>query len=163
MLLLLIQIFTVSSTTAQYRINKKIYDRHDYIYQQGDPYKPESAALLSLIIPGLGQATCGEIARGSIFFGSSIAWFAFISYYGTNFGPESKEAYDLIAYYFLGQATISVISMIDASRVAKINNLAWRDHNRSVLNLQLQSGFSQLKINKSSKVIPMISLRVAFQ
>jgi hypothetical protein len=136
LLLVIILTLVSSETIAQYRINKTKYDHRNYSFQPGDPYKPSSAVVASVIIPGLGQMTCGEAGRG---FGFLLGWGGSLtcSFAGlltintTESDPkfEEKQARGSIMFLsgLIGAAVFWIWSFTDASKVAKVNNMAFRD------------------------------------
>jgi hypothetical protein len=120
-------------TDAQYRINKTKYDTSNYKYLPGDRYNPPVGVLASLLVPGLGQAISGEVVRGLLFYGGYIgcAAMVFVSYGSGVGGPG------LFLLGIAGMFTVFIYSVIDAPRVAKINNLAWRDKRKTGLSLKV--------------------------
>lgn len=133
---------------AQYTINKTKYDYRTYEYEKGDPYIPDVAAISSLLIPGLGQVISGEAARGLGFFGGYAGcWVIFgvgWSEFKTSFFREGGE---LALTGILGIIIVDLWSAIDAFRVAKVNNLAWRDKNRTGLKINIQPYVNHFQTN----------------
>lgn len=154
---------------AQYRINKTKYDYRSYSSQSGDPYNPTLAGLTSFLIPGLGQMISGETGRGAAFLGG-FAGGAIMIIAGVNLSntytenePGNEGSIVLVA----GLVTVGLISMIgvdiwavtDAIRVAKVNNLAFRDKNKTGYTLQVNPYIGSFRTEN----IPVgISLRVRF-
>lgn len=66
----------------------------------------------------------------------------------------------IFAIGLLGVGTVDIWSIVDAMRVAKVNNLAWRDRNNIGFNLQLEPfilpvktyGFTNTQVGLSLKV-----------
>jgi hypothetical protein len=126
-----------SACDAQYKLNKTRYDYHVYSYQMGDPYNPPVMSLASVFIPGLGQIIEGESLRGFCFLGGSLSlavikraviWNRHYSYTFQDVIGQSNR---------IGQVVLRVWSAIDASRVAKVNDLAFRDKYNSPVSLKI--------------------------
>jgi hypothetical protein len=122
---------------SQYRKYNMYYDFKDYVYQPGDPYNPETAGVASLFIPGLGQMICGETGRGVGFLAGCIGSFSiavgglFLNLSVTEPDPDFESKLSM-SYYLMyiglaGSAAIWICSIVDAIRVAKVNNMAFRD------------------------------------
>jgi hypothetical protein len=124
---------------AQYKVNKTKYDRHTYSYQSGDPYNPSTMALASALIPGLGEILEGEGKRGFPFLVGSLSLTVTKYYVFFRNSPEmSYTAQDVIRKSILfTQIGLRIWSAIDASRVAKVNNLAFRDKYKKDISLQI--------------------------
>jgi hypothetical protein len=140
-LLLVISFTLISATTnAQYRINKTKYDHHNYVYQAGDPYNPTAKGIWSLLIPGLGQMTSGEGGRGVGFLLGCMGSFGVFIIGGTvvntsehdpKFTQKQATGSILILAGLAGSTVFWLWSVGDAVKVAKINNMAWRDKRKS--------------------------------
>ncbi len=123
------------SCTAQYRVNKKNYAYRMYSFQPGDPYNPSGAGMASFFIPGLGQMICGEGARGAGFLLGCMGSFSMIiigltmEYYEWDPDFQQKMATQKILCLsgLAGSATFWIWSIGDAVKVAKVNNMAFRD------------------------------------
>jgi hypothetical protein len=122
------------SVSSQYKINKHKYDYHSYRYQNGDKYQPPVAGITSFLIPGLGQAISGETLRGFAFFGSFLASIT-VLFIGENKGEKGVVPGTLGG---IGCTIVPVWSAIDAVRVAKVNNLAFRDKTKTLYNFNFQ-------------------------
>lgn len=146
-------------SNAQYRINKYKYSPKMYSPQMGDPYNPTVAGLASFLIPGLGQMVSKEPGRGIAFLVSYVGLYVFAisnvpkydaygNYVGGNpvFGTVS----------LLGMVGVGIASIVDAVKVAKVNNLAFRDQNKSAFKLEIKPYLSGSTYN--SKVNPNIGL-----
>lgn len=148
---------------AQYSIYKAKYDYHAYSYQMGDPYKPSMMSLSSAIIPGLGQLIEGESMRGLGFLGGSIALAVFkrIVIWKTDASWTAKDVIRKSA--FIGQIGLRVWSGINASRIAKVNDLAFRDKYNSTVSLKILPYSGLLDNYGSYKTGPVgITLLVSF-
>ncbi len=159
--LCVIMFLAASSASAQYRINKTKYDRRTYSYQPGDRYNPTVTGIASFLVPGLGQMTAGEKGRGWAFLLSAVAPFTvyYIAAWDSNIsGSKAFDVVDnIIPFYMMGIATWS---SIDGVRVAKVNNLAWRDRNHSAYDLYLQPCITQLTQNDGNSIVAGIELKL---
>jgi hypothetical protein len=162
---------------AQYRINRSKYDFRSYSYQPGDPYNPSFAGIASLLIPGLGQMTSGEVGRGFCFLGGclgcmtvSIAGFATFFYY-----MDTDEAHDKVvdpgksllglgitAIGLIGAFVVDIGSVVDAVNVAKVNNLAYRDKNKTSGYLNIQPYLNTSIYNTTNKIPVGMTLKITF-
>ena len=159
--LTLLFIMGLETVNAQYKINKTNYDYKTWTYLEGDPYNPVTCGFLS-IIPGVGQMAAHEYLRGAAFLGGAVGSFGlfilgvFLEYgYNDIGGP--------IAFVgLLGIPTIIICSIVDATRVAKVNNLVLRDINQGGFNLQLEPYILPVQSHESIKTQLGISLKVNF-
>jgi len=154
-------LFALASTVdAQYKINKTKYDYQEYVFQPGDKYVVGLAGVASFVIPGLGQIVCNEVIRGIGFFaGYCAGWGLFINGYGTFW--YSGEAGGTL----LGLAIaigMDICSTVDAVRVAKVNNLAFRDKNNLAYNFSISPYIDPAAIPISGKPITGLSLSFKF-
>ena len=125
------------ASNAQYSIYKDKYDYRTYTYQMGDPYKPSQMSICSVIIPGLGQLIEGESIRGLAFLGGSIALAIFKMREIWRPGVSFTESNAIRNSVLIGQIGLRVWSGINASRIAKVNDLAFRDKYNSTVNLKI--------------------------
>jgi hypothetical protein len=138
--------FISSISNAQYKINKTKYDYRTYSYQAGDKYNPTVAGVTSFILPGLGQMLSGEGGRGAVLLGGYlICGTVFVVGVNKYFDKDDilnplltgkGTAPTIIGG--IGTYTIIIVAIVDAVRVAKVNNLAWRDKNKTSYSLQIQ-------------------------
>jgi hypothetical protein len=77
-------------------------------------------------------------------------------------GTAEELAAVMMIAGFLGMVTADVWSVIDAVRVAKVNNLAWRDSNNTGFSLQLKPYISPIQTYKSTNIQAGLSLKVNF-
>ena len=144
---------------AQYSIYKAKYDYRAYSYQMGDPYKPSLMSLASALIPGLGEIIEGESMRGLGFLGGSIALVVFkwlvILKTDASYTAIRKSA-------LIGQIGLRVWSGIDASRIAKVNDLAFRDKYKTSYSLQIQPYINTTYYNQTGSVPAGITLIIEF-
>lgn len=141
-LLLLILTFAglllyAQSAQAQYHLNKKKYDHSSYTFERTDPYRPAHSIVASALMPGLGQAIADEPLRGLAFLGVEIIGIAAISSgFGNYWDGEPKiklstataDALLIIGYSIF--VLNRLVAARDAGKVAKVNSMALRDHNR---------------------------------
>ena len=126
-LFLILTCFLLIHTLAngQYRINKTKYDYRSYDYRKSDPCSPAVAGFASLLLPGTGQMISGEFGRGAAFFGGYAACITIFISGSLVHDINTAVALDLIG--FMGVVAVDLISVVDAVRVAKLNNLVFRD------------------------------------
>lgn len=171
-IILVSMIFINSMLYSQYRVNKKIYDYHNYSYQSSDKYNPAGVGVASFFIPGLGQMISGEPGRGLIFLGSyagSITIYMAglirtVDVLGSGIsGEEVKPGGPaMIVAGAAGTLSVMICSVIDAVRVAKVNNLALRDQKKTSQNFQIQPNFNVIYPTNGSAVASGLSMRVIF-
>ncbi len=153
-LILVMALLTATVSNAQYNLNKTKYDYKTYSYQPGDPYRPPVAGVSSLFLPGLGQMISGEPARGIAFMGGfagsillSAAGFGIL----VKSNPESEHEETSIEGTVAGALMIltgivcaigiDIWSVSDAVKVAKVNNMVFRDNKKSGYNLSVKPYF----------------------
>lgn len=149
---------------AQYKVNKHKYDRKSYTYQPGDPYNPAVCGVVSFLIPGVGQMIASETGRGVAFLAGYVGCWVV---YGVGIGTAatSTSTYQLgsgaglaLAGLF-GAIAVDIWATVDAVRVAKVNNLAWRDEYTPGTGLQISP---DLKLLPGQKVAPGLTLTYNF-
>jgi hypothetical protein len=124
-------LISLSVTNAQYKVNKKKYNYRTYSYQPDDPYNPTVMGAASLVIPGFGQILEGENGRGIAFFCANLS-LIIIKRVERNKLSDFRDFpkwVDVRNSLNIGKAAIHLWSAIDAARVAKVNNLVFRDKN----------------------------------
>ena len=157
-------LFITSVTNAQYKINKTQYDYHTYKRQVGDPYNPSVAGISSFLIPGLGQMTSGEFIRGAVFLGgyaSCCVIFA-VGFNESWFGPDYKLGSTMLLSGLAGILIVNLWSIVNAVHVAKVNDLAFRNNNKTSFNIQVQPYINTTCYNKAGSIPAGITLKVAF-
>ena len=166
-------IITTGLINAQYSINKTKYDYRNFQFQPGDPYNPGLCSGINLLIPGLGQMIAGEGGRGAAFLGGYIGCVVIYAVgsvqavvalddelYG---GPAySGEGLPAMIIGVGGMITVLVWSIVDGGRVAKVNNLAWRDKNNTGYNMKLEPYIAPLQTYGSNNLQGGISLKLSF-
>ena len=158
----------VSVTSAQYSSYKSQYDYRTYSYQPGDPYNPTLAGVASFQIPGLGQVISAESGRGLAFFGGYVGCIVLWSAGFANLSNGGSSVNSGVVLVFLGGAgllTVSVWSIVDAVRVAKVNNLAFRDQTKPSFNIEFSPYFGNQPVFGilGNQSIPVgLSIRFSF-
>lgn len=165
MLSMMVALLTASqSVQAQYKVNKHQYDRKTYTYQPGDPYNPAVCGVVSFLIPGVGQMIASETGRGVAFLAGYVGCWVV---YGVGIGTAATSAdpYQLgsgaglaLAGLF-GAIIVDIWATVDAVRVAKVNNLAWRDNYAPGSGLRFSP---DLKVLPGQKVAPGLTLTYSF-
>ena len=130
--------------TNSYKGLKQMYDHHDYVKSNVDPYSVFWVDFTSFFSPGLGQLIMKE-NRGWIFVGASVVASSFVSdsanaipsclqknsdgEYEVIAGREAKlrsSVYGIIVGS-LAELGIAIWSSIDAGRIAKVKNMYYQD------------------------------------
>jgi len=158
-----------SVSSAQYSVNKTKYDHETYVFQPGDPYNPTVAGVASFFVPGLGQMLSGEGGRGAGFFVGYAACYV-VSYVGAtnainsiSTGGDGSTGSALMLVGLGGAVGVGIWSIVDAVKVAKVNNLAFRDQNKTSLNLRVEPYLDQIELqNNTSRVSAGLSFRITF-
>jgi|WetSurMetagenome_2_1015567.scaffolds.fasta_scaffold354651_2 hypothetical protein len=165
-ILIIIGVFLISTCAiSQYNVNKTKYDYRTYFHQVGDPYNPAVAGITSYLIPGLGQILSGETGRGLAFLGgyvvcSTIYLAGTLSIYFKN-GP-TESGLGLIAGGALLLLSYQIWTIVDAIRVAKVNNLAFRDKNKSSCIIKVQPYIGSINYYSSTKPVTGLSFKFSF-
>jgi hypothetical protein len=170
--LLISTLLICTIVNAQYGINKTKYDYRHYTYQPGDPYNPSSAASASLFVPGLGQMISGESGRGICFLlgctgclvfsfaGGSIALNA--TEMDRDFEEKTRKGMAFLFSGLTATAGIWIWSIADASRVAKVNNMALRDKKKVSGNISIQPYLNFQSYSTNKKTLPGLSVNIIF-
>lgn len=119
----------------KYRQLKDIYDYKLYAPSVWDKHKPALAGVASYFIPGLGQMVCGEVGRGFLWLGGTVAscvvtTTGFMYWIIGAFAGSKAVSVGGFATCMLGlgsYTTIYVCQIVDAVRVAKIKNMYEQD------------------------------------
>jgi hypothetical protein len=155
-------LFINTLADAQYRIYKTKYDYRSYKHQVGDPYNPSVVGFVSFLIPGMGQMSSGEIGRGLIFLGGLTGCIVIFAYGVNNWYEEGGNVHGGPGPEYLGffgAICIDLFSVVDAVRVAKVNDLAFREKNKAEINFHISPYFASFPNEK----IPVgLSLRIRF-
>lgn len=136
-----------------YRKLKRNYVRSNYIYLT-DPHYSTSRGWLNLILPGLAQFTMGEAGLGIRYVFFEAAWTTFSSVY--LFLGESTPFYmdEGTLCFAIGSAGIllnTVLSIVNANKVAKVKSLYYHD-------LNVLHRTNQLSFEFAPVVLPVYSL-----
>ena len=165
-ILIIIGVFLISTCAiSQYSVNKTKYDYRTYFHQVGDPYNPAVAGITSYLIPGLGQILSGETGRGLAFLGgyvvcSTLYLAGTLSIYFKN-GP-TESGLGLIAGGALVLLSFQIWTIVDAIRVAKVNNLAFRDKNKSSCLIKVQPYIGSINYYSTTKPVTGLSFKFSF-
>lgn len=163
-------IVLISTTSnAQYRVNKTQHDYKSYVYQVGDPYNPTIAGVASLFIPGLGQMISGEGGRGVGFLAGYVGCFT-IYYLGAvktvnniNSGGDGSSGAGLMLVGLGSAVGVGIWSIVDAVRVAKVNNLAFRERNVTSMNFKVEPFLMNAStINNRNHISTGLTLKMTF-
>ncbi len=156
-------------SNAQYRVNKKQYDHKSYVYQYGDPYNPTMVGAVSYFVPGLGQMLMGEGTRGVAFLASyagcmTLSFVGFMeTFVDIDNGGDGARGQKLMWIGLGSSMGIAFWSVFDAVRVAKVNNLAYRDKNRSSMNFKLEPYLVNASVfNDKTNISKGLSLKITF-
>ena len=163
---LFLVIMGLGMANAQYKIDKTKYDYSTWTYEEGDPYNPTTCGVLS-IIPGVGQMVAHEGGRGAAFLGGFAGCWV-ISAVGAGYAMGSSNELQaalgvgIMVVGLSGMVAVDIWSIVDATRVAKVNNLAWRDKNNTGLNLKLEPYVLPLQTYNYTKTQVGLSLKLNF-
>lgn len=156
-------VFSSTSKAQAYSINKLNYDYRAYSPQMGDMYNPGLCGAASFLVPGLGQIVAGETGRGLAFFGGYIgSTVVYVVGYGLLINGEQQGAGTMLlgAGAMLG---IGIWSIVDAVKVAKVNNLYLRDkHRTSMIDLQMAPYVSPVSSISPAHSSAGMSVRLSF-
>lgn len=158
---LLLLVFSYSNAQT-YKLNKLKYDYHTYTREITDPYNPALCGVCSFFVPGLGQLVAGETGRGIGFFAGSVGC-GLVARVGAQMvvnGNESGVAPMLLG---LGGAIfVNIWSIVDAVKVAKVNNLYIRDKKLSMLDIQLKPYITRIDTYQGTDIPVGLNLSVRF-
>lgn len=154
--LVFIALLTVNSANAQYKVNKTKYDYKTWELQPGDPYNPALVGVVNFLIPGVGHMVAGETGRGFAFLGGFAGSYILYNVGAAKAVSAINEADASGATYegdgaglmLLGLASMIVVdiwSIVDGVRVAKVNNLAFRDKHKIGSSIKLNPAFISVK------------------
>lgn len=151
--------------SAQYKVNKLHYDYRAYAYEIGDPYQPGVCGVVSFLIPGVGQMISHEVGRGVGFLGGYIGCYIIMevglvkSSLDIDEGGTGSEGMALAVAGIIGAIAVDIWSTVDAVRVAKVNNMAWRDQYRKGTGLKISP---DIRFLPGQKVAPSLTLAYRF-
>ena len=172
-LILLLVVIYVSA--QRYSINKLNFDSHQYIPEYGDIYNPGVSGVCSFLIPGLGQMLSGEPGRGLAFFGGYMGcaivfevgvvqiFNNFNDYEDPGYYGNSGKGVGTMLLGLGGMAFVSIWSIVDAIKVAKVNNMYYQSLRKtSSLNIQMTPYFDHLTITNQITNQVGMTMRVTF-
>lgn len=166
--------FVVSMNSQSYKLNKYKFDSHLYVPEFGDAYNPTVSGLCSFFVPGLGQMICGETGRGVAFLGGYIGCFVVaeagaiqitsnLGYNGYGYNGNPNAGVGTMLLGLGGMAFVGIWSIVDAVKVAKVNNMYYRSlRNTSSLKLEMSPYTEKLSINNQVVTPVGLSMRVKF-
>jgi TM2 domain-containing membrane protein YozV len=138
--------------------NKIKPDLHNYHFQIGDPYNPGVMGFASFVIPGLGQIIEGETVRGICFLGAIVGLNVYRRFSFSNSGSSGYQRNLLIA-----KLGIHIWSMFDAVHMAKVNNVEFRNQNKTAINISLVPYLGSDEYYKFNNDIPVgMTLLISF-
>ena len=140
----------------KYKDLKDIYNHKEYVRGLVQHHNPASAGVASFFIPGLGEMICGEGWRGAAFLGGWLAANT-VSILGIQYDCE-------IAYLvgLAGSLTTKIISVVDATRIAKVKNMYERDLMRTY-SFEVDLYPSMDYIKTASGIQPTAGVTLAFR
>lgn len=173
-LILFCLLITSSFGNAQYRINKTKYDYRTYSHHPGDPYSPVVSGVASFLVPGLGQMIAGEFGRGAAFFGGAFGCVIIMSVgvlsltltvidvMNTGDNAGASVGLGLIWTGLFGFILVDIWSVIDAVRVAQVNNLVFRDKNKLSYKINIHPWINTSFYARTGSMSVGLSLKVKF-
>ena len=170
--------FVVNVSAQRYSINKYKFDSHQYYPEYGDPYNPGINGVCSFLVPGLGQMLSGETGRGLAFFGGYVGCaivygvgavqvmsnVSNIDYYGNStYNGNSNGGVATMLVGLGGMVFVSILSIVDAVKVAKVNNMYYRSlRETSSLKLNISPYVDHISINNQAITPVGMTMRVTF-
>ena len=166
----LAEVASAQTASPQYIIDQRKYDHRTWTYQEGDPYDPYNCAVLSFIIPGVGQTVTHEFGRGLHFFIGELAGTVLFIVAIDKVRPPvddvaTEDHWMGITPVIVGLTGMLVFrfwSAFDAAQVAKVKNLAWQDRNNTGLHLNLEPYVHPIQTYQSSGTQVGLSLKFSF-
>jgi len=173
---LILLIFTAvvlfASANAQgYKLDKEKYDYRTWTYEAYDRYNPSVCGVTSFVLPGLGQMIANEPGRGVAFLGAAMGSMVIYSigaaqatnvldanYYS---GTYNGEGLTLMTIGLVSLIVVDIWSIVDAVRVAKVKNLAWRD-NTGFNNIRLEPYIAPIESYNSTGTQVGLCLKLSF-
>lgn len=162
-------VFSSTSKAQAYSINKLNYDYRAYSPQMGDMYNPGLCGAASFLVPGLGQIVAGETGRGLAFLGGYVgSYVVFGVGYVTLFSNTmtlngESQGIGMMLMGAGAMVGIGIWSIVDAVKVAKVNNLYLRDkHRTSMIDLQMAPYVSPVSSISPAHSSAGMSVRLSF-
>ena len=140
----------------KYKELKKYYNYKEYTRGLVQHHNPAGVGVASFFIPGLGEMICGEGWRGAAFLGGWLA---------ANVVSALGLQYDSEVVYLVGAAgslSVKIISIVGATRIAKVKNMYERDLMRTyALDVDLYPSMNYIKTAEG--IQPTAGLTLAFR
>jgi len=172
---ILLLLIAIDVSAQRYSINKLNFDSHQYIPEYGDLYNPGISGVCSFLVPGLGQMISGEPGRGFAFLGGYIGcaivfevgvaefFYNFNDYEDPGYYGNSGKGVGTMLLGLGGMAFVSIWSIVDAIKVAKVNNMYYQSLRKtSSLKIQLAPYVDHLTITNQGITQVGMTMRVTF-
>ena len=75
---------------------------------------------------------------------------------------DSKPELEPLILLVLGLAVVDIWAVVDAIRVAKVNNLAWRDKHRTVIRMNIQPYVNHFQSNDKINARMGLTVKLLF-
>lgn len=162
-LLCTVFVFSTITKAQNYTINKLNYDHRMYAPQMGDYYNPGLCGVASFLVPGLGQIVAGETGRGLAFMGGYVGGAVLYGAGYVRLLTLQSQGFGTMLLGFGAMVGVSIWSITDAVKVAKVNNLYLRDKNKlSTIDVQFAPYVSAVSTANPAQSSAGMSLRVRF-
>lgn len=177
-LFFILLIVAVNVSAQYYSLNKLKFDSHQYYPEYGDIYNPILSGACSFFVPGLGQMISGETGRGLAFFGGYLGCIAIFEvgaaqiisnniysngYYYMNSGNNFNKGTGTMLIGLGGIVFVEIWSIVDAIKVAKVNNMYYRSlRPTSSIKLNLSPYVDHISINNQVTTPVGMTMRVSF-
>lgn len=136
---------------------KKMYSTKQYYKSKDNPHSPLWCGVGSLLIPGLGQACCGEWTRALCFFVGNYACNRIIKSASDN-GNDN-----LASDAALAQLVIDVWAIVDAVKVAKIYDVYFQDlKSFASIDVNLYPNLACVPTSNGLSAAPGLTLSISF-
>ena len=140
----------------KYRELKDYYNHKEYVRGLVQHHNPAGVGVASFFIPGLGQMICNEGWRGTAFLGG---WLAANVVSALGLQNDSEVLY-LVGV--AGSLTTKIISIVDATRVAKVKNMYERDLMRTYsMEVDLYPSMNYIKTSQGLQ--PTVGMTLALR
>ena len=157
-------VLMATTTRAQsYSINKLNYDYRMYSPQVGDRYNPGLCGAASFLFPGLGQIVAGETGRGLAFAGAYVGSAVVYSVGAIMLSNQDMQGAGTVIIGIGGMIGVGIWSIVDAVKVAKVNNLYMRDrHRTSLIDIEISRYLSPVSSFSPAQSSAGMSVRLRF-
>ncbi len=127
------------SPELRYSEYKKMYNPKHYRRSILDKYDPVLNGIASFVIPGFGEALCGEFGEGAIYFAGSVACTTFAAIgagllrKSFNGGSKTDKIYGivLLTIGFPSALAVDICSIVNSVRMSKVKNMYYQDRLKS--------------------------------